>query len=86
MNLFDKTNGEYLPVLVNANTHVITSDGVARSFCVPCKPNTTYILSGMTAGSTWGSFPDKKVGTVANRRVAKKRARERLIGTLQEAL
>ncbi len=71
-NLFDKDQ-EYL------HGYVDTSDGsfkkatgssdVQRSFRIPCSPNTTYVLSGMTANSGWGSFTSDAVGTVATRYV-----------------
>ena len=71
-NIFNK-NGEYIPVIVNSSTHRIEAAPNSRSFCIPCKPNTTYTLSGMTANSTWGSFTDTTVGTLATAyRVANK--------------
>ena len=64
-NLFDKSK-PYLNVFVNANTNAISQGTTQWSFCVPCKPNTTYVLSGMIGGSSrWGSFTSNAIGSVA---------------------
>lgn len=66
-NLFNK-NGQYIEGFVNADTGVLSPSAEPsnhRSFIVPCLPNTTYILQGMTASSTWGSFTSSAIGTQA---------------------
>ncbi len=71
-NLFDKDQ-EYLHGYVDTYSgsfkKATGSSDVQRSFRIPCSPNTTYVLSGMTANSGWGSFTSDAVGTVATRYV-----------------
>ena len=67
-NLFDK-DGTYVNGYVNANTGVLTQGALQRCFIIPCKPNTTYTLSGMTANSTWGSFTSSAFNTTATTKI-----------------
>ena len=65
-NLFDKNyDAQYISAYVDSNTGVLTSLSAGHCFCVPCKSNTTYTLSGMTGNSTWGSFTSNSTGTAA---------------------
>lgn len=69
-NLFDKAdNAQYIGAYVNSTTGVLTEYNFGYCFCVPCKPNTTYTLSGMTGNSTWGSFTSNSIGTVATAKI-----------------
>ena len=66
-NLFDK-NSQYIAGFVNSETGILsasTEQAQQRSFVIPCLPNTTYVLQGMTANSTWGSFTSSTIGTRA---------------------
>lgn len=59
-NLFYK-NQEFIDGYVSAAGKYTIATGTMntqRCFCIECKPNTTYTLSGMTADSTWGSFEE----------------------------
>ena len=67
-NLFDKTDYEEINAYVNANTGVLTqgSPGTTTQYCavIPCKPNTTYKITGRGT-SAWGAFTAKTIGTTA---------------------
>ena len=61
-NLFDK-NQTCINAYVDTGTGGLTQGTVQYSFVIPCKPNTTYTLSGMTANSGWGAFSSNVIGT-----------------------
>lgn len=62
-NLFDMSSYEEMTAFVNANTGKLVQGDVQRCAVIPCKPNTTYMITGTT--STWGSFVDKTINSIA---------------------
>lgn len=65
-NLFNKADeAQYINAFVHSNTNVITQGTTQWCFSIPCQPNTTYTLQGMSGTSRWGSFTSKEIGTVA---------------------
>ena len=63
-NQFNKNHYTEITAYVNANTGVITSGTTQKCAVLPCKPNTTYKITGRTT-SAWGSFTSSATGTTA---------------------